>query len=366
MTRRPNKLPDEPMLLQALRDNPPWIATLLTALLAALAALTLHSTARAVLRRMTAHTVIPRAMLEYTERRAARAAPLVAMQLVWGAAPDSLVHIATVRHFNGLLLIVALTALAMGAIKGLGEGLIRSHPVDTEDNLRARRVATQTRVLARTGMVLILIGGLSMALMTFPGARQLGASLLASAGVLGIVGGLAAKPVFSNLIAGLQLAVAQPIRIDDALIVKGEFGHVEEITGTYVVMKLWDERRMIVPLQWFIENPFENWTRTSSQILGSLFLWVDYATPIEPLRAEAKRLIETMPEWDQRVFNVQVTETTDRAVQVRVLVSAQNSGKNFDLRCKLREGLLAFVARNYPECLPRLRAEQLAAEWASA
>lgn len=346
------------MLLQALRDNPPWTATLLTALLAALAALALHSTGRAVLRRMTAQTVIPKAMLERTERRASFAAPLLAMQLVWGAAPDSLMHVATVRHFNGLLLIAALTALAMGAIKGLAEGLIRSHPVDMEDNLRARRMATQARVLARTAMVLVLIGGVSMALMTFPGARQVGASLLASAGVMGIVAGLAAKPVFSNLIAGLQLAVAQPIRIDDALVVKGEFGHVEEITGTYVVMKLWDERRMIVPLQWFIENPFENWTRTSSQILGSLFLWVDYATPIEPLRAEARRLIETMPEWDRRVLNVQVTETTDKAVQVRVLVSAPNSGKSFDLRCKLREGLLAFVARDYPECLPRLRAEQ--------
>jgi small-conductance mechanosensitive channel len=354
------------MLLQALRDNPPWTATIVTALLAALAALTLHTTARAVLRRMTAHTVIPQAMLELTQKRARIAAPLLAMQLVWGAAPDAMAHIATVRHFNGLLLIAALTALAMGAIKGLAEGLIRRHPVDIEDNLRARRVATQTRVLARTAMVLVLIGGASMALMTFPGARQVGASLLASAGVLGIIGGLAAKPVFSNLIAGLQLAVAQPIRIDDALIVKGEFGHVEEITGTYVVMKLWDERRMIVPLQWFIENPFENWTRTNSQILGSLFLWVDYATPIEPLRAEARRLVETLPEWDRRVFSVQVTDSTDKAVQVRVLVSAQNSGKSFDLRCKLREGLLAFVARNYPECLPRLRTEQPAQEYASA
>jgi small-conductance mechanosensitive channel len=345
------------MLLQALRDNPPWIATLLTALLAALAALTLHSTARAVLRRMTGHTVIPRAMLEYTERRAARAAPLVAMQLVWGAAPDSLVHIATVRHFNGLLLIVALTALAMGAIKGLGEGLIRSHPVDTEDNLRARRVATQTRVLARTGMVLILIGGLSMALMTFPGARQLGASLLASAGVLGIVGGLAAKPVFSNLIAGLQLAVAQPIRIDDALIVKGEFGHVEEITGTYVVMKLWDERRMIVPLQWFIENPFENWTRTNAELLGTVMLWVDYTLPVEPLRAEAQRLCEAAPQWDGRTCSVQVVEASERAMQLRVLVSARSSGDAWDLRCLLREKLIEFIAREHPQALPRVRTE---------
>ena len=194
-----------------------------------------------------------------------------------------------------------------------------------------------------------------MALMTFPGARQLGASLLASAGVLGLVGGMAARPVFSNLIAGLQIALAQPIRIDDVLIVKDECGRVEEITGTYVVLKLWDERRMIVPLQWFIENPFENWTRTGAQIMGTVFLYVDYATPIEPLRAEAQRLVEAMPEWDKRVCAVQVTDATEQAMQVRVLVSSPSSGTNFDLRCKLREGLIAFLAREYPQALPVAR-----------
>jgi small-conductance mechanosensitive channel len=243
----------------------------------------------------------------------------------------------------------------MGIIAGLADGLIKRNPIDVEDNLHARRIETQTRVLSRSAMVLVMIGGTAMALMTFPGARQLGASLLASAGVLGIVGGLAARPVFSNLISGLQLALAQPLRIDDVLIVKGEFGRVEEITGTYVVMKLWDERRMIVPLQWFIENPFENWTRTGSHIMGSLMLYVDYATPVDAIRAEAQRLVETMPEWDKRVFNVLVTDATDKAIQVRVLVSSANSGKNFDLRCKLREGLIGFLAREYPQCLPLVR-----------
>jgi small-conductance mechanosensitive channel len=196
-----------------------------------------------------------------------------------------------------------------------------------------------------------------MALMTFPGARQVGASLLASAGVIGIVGGIAARPVFSNLIAGLQLALAQPIRIDDVLIVKGENGRVEEITGTYVVLKLWDERRMIVPLQWFVDNPFENWTRIGAQLTQSVFLFVDFTTPLEPLREELRRLVEGAPEWDKRLAKVDVVDTTERAMKVRILVTAGNSGLAFDLGCRVREGLIAFLARQYPQSLPMLRME---------
>jgi small-conductance mechanosensitive channel len=344
-----------PTSLQALHDDPAWPPIALTAALGALAALVAVLVATAVLRRLTRHAIIPRCMLERTRNAAALAAPLLVMQLVWQAAPDTLRNIGMLRHANGLLLIAAATALVMGLIGGIADGLIARNPTDLEDNLHARRVETQTRVLSRTAMVLVLIGGAAMALMTFPGARQVGASLLASAGVLGIVGGIAAKPVFSNLIAGLQLALAQSIRIDDVLIVQGEWGRVEEITGTYVVLKLWDERRLIVPLQWFIENPFQNWTRTGAQILGTVFLFVDYATPMEPLREEAKRLVEAAPEWDRRVFAVQVTDATDKTMQVRILVSSANSGKNFDLRCKVREGLIAFLAREYPQSLPLVR-----------
>lgn len=333
----------------------PWVTTLLAALVAAAGAMALHMLAGQLLRKAAHGNLIVGCMLERTRRAAGFAWPLVALQLVWQAAPDDLASIALARHVNGIFVIGVLTALAMGMIGGIADGLIRRHPIDVEDNLHARRIETQTRVLARSAMVLVLIGGVAMALMTFPGARQLGASLLASAGVLGVVGGLAARPVFSNLIAGLQLALAQPIRIDDVLVVNDQFGRVEEITGTYVVLKLWDERRLIVPLQWFIENPFENWTRTGSQILGTVFLYVDYATPVGRIRAEAKRLVESMPEWDRRVFNVQVTEATDRALQVRVLVSSRNSGANFDLRCKLREGLVAFLAREHPASLPLVR-----------
>ena len=342
-------------MFEELAQHPTWMVTLVTALVAALGAVAVHIVGRAVLRRATRQSIVLSAVLQQTQRAGALALPLLAMQVVWGTAPDGLAYIGVVRHVNGLMLLAAATWLAIEAIGGLAEGVIARHPIYIEDNLQARRIATQTHVLSRSAMVVVLIAGIAMALMTFPGARQLGASLLASAGVLGIIGGLAARPVFANLIAGLQLALAQPIRIDDVLIVNGEWGKVEEITGTYVVLKIWDERRMIIPLQWFIENPFQNWTRTGSEIMGTFYLYVDYLTPVDAIRAEAQRLAERAPEWDRRVFNLQVTDITDKAVQLRVMVSSRDAGRNWDLRCRLREGLLAFLAREYPQALPVVR-----------
>jgi small-conductance mechanosensitive channel len=277
------------------------------------------------------------------------------MQLVWAAAPDDLAHIAGVRHINGLLLIAALTWLLLRAIAGLAAGIIARHPVSVDDNLNARRIHTQANVLSRTAMVIVVLAGTSMALMTFPGARQFGASLLASAGVLGIVVGIAARPVFSNLIAGLQLALGQPMRLDDVLIVQGEWGRVEEITGTYVVLALWDERRMIIPLNWFIENPFQNWTRTSAKLHQSVFLFVDFAMPLEPLRDELQRIVKGAPEWDGRTAQLVVIDATEHALKLRVLVSARGAGPAFDLGCKVREGLFALMARDYPQYLPNQR-----------
>jgi small-conductance mechanosensitive channel len=333
----------------------PWTGTAIVALLAMLLAYALHRAVWTVLARAIRSAIVPSAILRATQRPAAIAWPLFALQLVLQGAPNDLRGIDPLRHGCGLLLIAALTVLAMRAISGFADGVIERHPADVEDNLAARSIQTQARVLSRSAMVLVLIAGTAMALMTFPGARQLGASLLASAGVIGIIGGLAARPVFSNLIAGLQIALAQPIRLDDVLIVQGEWGRVEEITGTYVVLRIWDERRLIIPLQWFIENPFQNWTRSSSQILGTVFLYLDYSAPLEAIRAEAKRITEASAEWDKRVFGVQVTDATERAMQVRILVSAANSGAAFDLRCKLREGVLAFLAREHPHCLPQVR-----------
>ena len=230
------------------------------------------------------------------------------------------------------------------------------HPIDVADNLAARRIQTQTRVLARTlASIAVLIGG-SFALLTFPGVRNIGASLLASAGIAGLVVGFAAKPILGNLLAGLQIAVTQPIRIDDVVVVEGEFGRIEEINRSYVVVALWDQRRLVVPLQQFIEKPFQNWTRVTSEILGEVFIWVDYGIPLEPLREELKRLCEAAPEWDRRVAIIQVTDANEHAMQLRALVSSADAARNWDLRCLVRERLIEFVRREYPASLPRLRA----------
>jgi hypothetical protein len=339
----------------------PWLATALAGLLGVVLALAVHRLGGQLLRRATRHSVLLTEMVDACERPASAVLPLVALQAVWQAAPNDLRFIESVRHVNGLLLIAALTWLVLALISGIARGVIAQYPVDVEDNLQARRIQTQAKVLSRSAMVVVLLAGTAMALMTFPGARQLGASLLASAGVIGIVAGIAARPVFSNLIAGLQLALAQPIRLDDVLIVQGEWGRVEEITGTYVVMKIWDERRLIIPLQWFIENPFENWTRTSAQIHQAVYIFVDFATPLEPLRAELQRIVESAEEWDGRTAQLKVTDGTERAMKLRALVSSRAAGPAFDLGCKVREGLFAFMAREYPQYLPQVRETALQA-----
>jgi small-conductance mechanosensitive channel len=339
-----------------------WLEPLIAAFVAVVAALIAHRIGRVIILRLVRISVLLDSVARKCDRPAQWVLPLAAVEMVWHASPDELPWIGGTRHYTGLLLIAAVTWLAVAAVRGLSRGILAMNPADTSDNLRARSVQTQTRVLARIAMGAIMVIGLSFMLMTFPGARQLGTSLLASAGVAGLVAGIAAKSVFSNLIAGLQIALSQPMRIDDVLIVQGEWGRVEEITGTYVVLALWDQRRLIIPLQWFIENPFQNWTRHSAELLGSVFLWVDYTLPIEPLRQEARRLCEGSREWDGRVCVVQVVDTTERGMQLRVLVSSASSGLNWDLRCTLREGLIAFIAREHPQALPRLRAELASGE----
>jgi small-conductance mechanosensitive channel len=335
----------------------PWFGTWLAAFVGVPVALLIHRVGGLVLMRITRPTPALHAMVVNCKAVARLVLPLVALLLVFQAAPDNLRFIGSVRHFNGLLLIGATTWLLVKAINGFADGVLAQHPHDVEDNLHARRVLTQTRVLARTAMTMVLVAGGAMMLMTFPGARQVGASLLASAGVIGIVAGLAAKPVFSNLIAGLQIALAQPIRMDDVLVVEGEWGRVEEITGTFVVVRIWDDRRLILPLSYFIEKPFQNWTRKSSQLLGAVFVYVDYGMPVAPLRAEVERIVKGAPEWDRRFFNLQVTDATERSMQIRVLCTAGNSSLAFDLRCKVREGLIDFMQREYPQFLPKMRIE---------
>ena len=330
---------------------------LLVAVVAVLLALLVHRVGSGLVLRLTRSMPVVGRVAEQSRVPAQLLLPLMALQAVWQGAPDDLPFIGTVRHANSLLLLLVLTWLGLRAARGVAQGVTNLHPLNVEDNLQARRIHTQTRMLARIVMFTVLLTGLALMLMTFPGARQFGASLLASAGVIGIVAGIAARPVFSNLIAGLQIALAQPIRIDDVLVVQGEWGRVEEITGTYVVLGIWDERRLIIPLQWFIENPFQNWTRNSASIIGTVLLWVDYRMPLAPLRAEAQRACEASPDWDQRLCKLQVTEAGKSAIELRLLLTSASSGQNWDLRCSVREALVDFMQRAYPQYLPLMRAE---------
>lgn len=334
----------------------PWGPLLLAALAILLISQVAHRLLRRLMVRLAQWSGILLAMLRRCDDAAQALIPLAACQVVWESAPDHLQGLEAVQHFNAVLLIAALTWLCIGAIRGIADGLIARYPAGATDNLSARRIQTQTRVLSRIACGAVLIAGLAFILMTFPRARQLGASLLASAGVAGLVVGIAARSVFSNLLAGLQIALAQPIRIDDVLIVEGEWGRVEEITATYVVLKIWDERRLIVPLSWFIDHPFQNWTRTTSDILGTVLIWVDYSMPVDAIRAQARRICDASAHWDHRVCLVQVTDASECAMQLRILVSSAASGANFDLRCEIREGIIDFIANYHPVSLPTVRA----------
>ncbi len=232
--------------------------------------------------------------------------------------------------------------------------------VDVADNLHARRAATQMRIVRQAVNVMIGTLTVGFALMNFDSVRQFGISLFASAGVAGIVAGLAARPLFENLIAGLQLAFTQPLRLGDAVVINNEFGTVEEIGNVYIVIKLWDLRRQIVPLSYLFTNPFVNWTRSSSSIVGSVMFVFDYTMDVDVLRAETERLVKASGLWDEQVFKVQVVDAAENGMKVRVLVSASDSGRSSDLNALLRENLIAHVRDKYPMSLPRTRQEPIA------
>jgi small-conductance mechanosensitive channel len=245
----------------------------------------------------------------------------------------------------------------MGASDMWAVVYLRRFNMASEDNLIARKHVTQARILQRVAALLIAVVTLGLALLTIPAVRQWGMSLLASAGVVGIIAGFALQPLLTNLIAGVQIATGQPIRLEDAVVVEGEWGTVEEITSTYVVVKLWDWRRMVLPLTYFIQKPFQNWTRETSRLIGSAFFYVDYEAPIERLRGELERICRESPLWDGDVVSLQVTDITDRTAQVRCLASARNGATAFDLRCDIREKMLAFMRDECPEALPRDRVD---------
>ena len=260
-------------------------------------------------------------------------------------------------HGVGIALVFAVGFLAVRLTYVFDDVILGRYQLDVSDNLKARRIHTQIQVLRRVTVVLVSLISMAIVLLGFPQVRAAGAGLLASAGVLGIVAGVAARPTATNLVAGLQIAISQPIRVDDVVVVEGRWGRVEQIALTYVVVRLWDLRRLVLPISYFIQNPFENWTRSTADILGWVFLQVDYSTPVDEVRARFEQIVRSSPNWDGKVAVLQVTDVSENSMQLRALMSSPNSSRSWDLQCEVREQLVAYLSTEHPGALPRRRAE---------
>jgi small-conductance mechanosensitive channel len=231
-------------------------------------------------------------------------------------------------------------------------------PIDKADNLHERKVRTQFQYIRYILTFIIMFVGMAFIFRQFQSLQAIGTGLLASAGVIGIIVAFAANQTLGNLLAGFQIAFTQPFRIDDVVIVEGEWGRIEEITFTYVVVRIWDQRRLVLPISYFIKNPFQNWTRTTADIWGTVFLYLDYSVPIEKIREELNRIVSSSELWDGKVAVLQVTDTSERTITLRALVSARNASDAWSLRCYVREKLISFLQKKYPESLPRIRIEE--------
>jgi small-conductance mechanosensitive channel len=334
---------------------PPWAVSLGLIVVAVLAALVVHFALVRIVRRSLAKDAFWSALAGRTRRPTRMAFMVAALSVAASVAPLTTAEAANAKHLLLILFIVlvgwiVLTALDIGAAL-----YMRRFNVDVEDNLLARKHLTQVKILRRACAVVVGLVTVGLALMTIPGVRQWGVSLLAAGGAASLIVGLALQPLLTNLIAGIQIAITQPIRIDDAVIVEKEWGNIEEINATYVVVRLWDWRRMVLPLSYFIQTPFQNWTRESAALIGTAMLYVDHAAPIDRLRAKLKEIAKASPLWDGKVVALQVTDATAQVLEVRCLVSSRNAPKTFDLRCEVREKMMAFLRDEVPEALPRQR-----------
>jgi small-conductance mechanosensitive channel len=262
----------------------------------------------------------------------------------------------------GVAWFLALGWLMVAAVYCFEDFLLLRFDVSVADNLRARRARTQVQLLRRIVIALVVAIDAGLVLSIFRDSQiwHYGAGLLASAGLASLVLATAAKSSASNLLAGMQIALTEPIRLDDVVIVEGQWGRIEEITTTYVVVAIWDQRRLIVPLNYFIENSFQNWTRSSAELLGYPYLYVDYSVPVEPLRQEFNRVLESTPLWDKRVAVLQVTDLSSNMMQIRCLFSVRNSSDQWDLSCLVREKMVEFIRANYPDAFPRTRFSAIA------
>jgi len=336
-----------------------WVFNLIASAVIFLLAATLYYVVFRLVRR---YVVKNHPGIEKTRYRVFRTPVLIllfslALSLIIAAFFPEEVDTGIVRHILKLLILVSITWL-LCSLLSLGRAIIlHGYDLDQKDNLKARRVYTQLRLIERILRFLLIVIAIAIGLMTFEDIRNVGVGLFASAGVAAIILGFSAQKLIATVIAGFQIAVSQPVRIDDVVIVEDEWGRIEEINLTYVVVKIWDERRLILPTTYFIEKPFQNWTRTSADILGTVFIYVDYSVPFDELRKELTRILESDSNWDGKVNVLQVTDTTEKTVEVRALMSSPDSSSAWDLRVNVREQLIKFLQQNYPESLPRNRVE---------
>jgi small-conductance mechanosensitive channel len=346
----------------ALSFAPPWAVSAVILVTAVVVAWLLHAAILAGARRLLpGRRTYMRSILGATKNPTRLGLLLLALAVALPTTPLERDTKALLAQWLALATICLVGWIATTALEIAATIYLRRYRLDVDDNLLARKHLTQVRVLLRVLDTVIILITAGFALMTFEAVRQYGVSLFASAGVAGIIAGLAARPVLSNLFAGVQIAVTQPIRIEDAVTVENEYGWVEEITPTYVVLRLWDLRRLIVPLSYFIEKPFYNWTRHAANTIGSVLLYLDYAAPIDRIRDKATELVAQSKLASGKVANVQVTNARVDSIEVRILISADSAASASNLGAELREQLIAFLRREHPEALPRQRSEAIQA-----
>lgn len=281
---------------------------------------------------------------------------LIVYDKIW-ALSDSIPLLAT-ENFetvkNGFI-IALITWMAIQVVRIMKIRLLKRYDLSKEDNLESRKLHTQINLLEKVIVFIIMVGGVGSILLSIDSIRQFGVGLFASAGVAGIIIGLSAQKVVGALLAGIQIAITQPFRVDDAVVVEGEWGWIEEINLTYIVVRIWDKRRLVLPTTYFLEKPFQNWTRTTADIIGTVFLYTDYTISFDDLRKELDRILDETPLWDKKVKVLQVTDSKETTVESRILVSAKNSPTAWDLRVHVREKMIAYIQQNYPESLPKTR-----------
>ena len=347
-------------ILLFLKQNWPslaWSAAILAG--AIVAALVARTIVFRLLRNLTRRkgSVIGESLTKHGQRPTHWIFPLTAVLAVLPGLPLPHALMSTLEHIAALGLIAAVAWMAVLFIAIVSDVISGRYRIDVADNLTARRVQTQFQMIHRIAVVLVTVVSLSIALMTFPAIKHIGMSILASAGLVGLIVGVAMKGTLTNLIAGVQIAFAQPFRVEDVVVVEGEWGWIEEIGLMYVVVRIWDLRRLVVPLSYFLDHSFQNWTRISANLLGHVYVYADYTVPVDAVRAELRRICESTPLWAGKVCGLQVTGADAHALQLRALMDARNSGEAWDLRCYVREKLVAYLQKNHPGCLPRYRGE---------